>query len=118
MTKKLNQMREENESQATQIEEAKATIKKLEQEALTKEQQITSLEHKNRVLEGDVEKLEGGIKDAKQSADELGQHGTQNESLQRKLQMLEEEAETADRHLREANEKYANLPFASSCRQA
>ena len=33
-------------------------------------------------------------------------HPFQNESLHRRLQLLEEEAETADKTLREANEKY------------
>lgn len=106
-------MREENERQAAEIQELKGKIKTLDQDALSKDQQITSLTHRNGVLESEVEKLEGGIKEHKQTVDDLGQHGTQNEALQRKLQMLEEEAETADRHLREANEKYVvqSIPF-------
>ena len=101
----MNQLRVEADNNATQVEELKAKIKTLEQDNLSKEQEITSLTHKNGVLEKEVEKLEGGIKDAKSAADESAQHGTQNETLQRKLQMLEEEAEEADRNLRETNEK-------------
>lgn len=98
-------LRVEADENAAKVEEFKAKIKTLEQDNLTKEQEITSLTHKNKVLETEVEKLEGGIKDAKAAADESSQHGTQNENLQRKLQLLEEEAEEADKNLRETNEK-------------
>lgn len=73
---------------------------------MSKEQEITSLQHKNNLLETEVEKLETAIKDFKKAADEGQQHGTQNETLQRRLQLLEEEAENADKTLRESNEKY------------
>lgn len=53
-----------------------------------------------------MEKLDEGIKEAKRAADESSQHGSQAETLQRRLQLLEEEAEEADRNLRETNEKY------------
>ena len=42
------------------------------------------------------------------------QAGTQAESLQRKIQVLEEEAEESDRTIRELNEKY--VPFLLSPR--
>ena len=57
------------------------------------------------MLEQEVDKLEGLHKDAKAAVDESAQHGTQNESLQRRLQLLEEEAEENDKNLRETNEK-------------
>lgn len=100
-------LRLEADENAAKVEELKAKIKTLEQDNLSKEQEITSLTHKNTVLEKEVEKLESGIKDAKVIADESLQNGTQNEALQRKLQMLEEEAEESDRNLRETNDKYA-----------
>ena len=43
------------------------------------------------MLESEIEKLEAKFGDAKAAADESAQHGTQNESLQRKVQLLEEE---------------------------
>lgn len=98
-------LRVEADENASKVEELKAKIKTLEAENLTKEQEVTSLTHKNQVLEGEVEKLESGIKDAKATADESAQHGSQNEALQRKLQLLEEEAEKADKEMRETNEK-------------
>ncbi|KAL8418911.1 hypothetical protein RB594_002209 [Gaeumannomyces avenae] len=85
------------------IKEAK--LKVLEQENLSKEQEITSLQHKNGVLEAEVEKVEDAVKNLKKMNDDNQTAGTQNESLTRRLQLLEEEAEEADKTLRETNEK-------------
>jgi hypothetical protein len=106
-------LRVEADDSAALAEELKTKNKTLEQENLAKEQEITSLSHKNQLLEAQVEKMETDIKEHKTKAEEgLGHLGT-NESLSRKLQVLEEEAETADRNLRETNEKYVycQLPF-------
>lgn len=101
----MNSLRLEADTSAAKIEELQAKIKVLEQENLSKEQEITSLQHKNNLLETEVDKLDVAVKDLKKSADEGVQHGTQNETLARRLQLLEEEAEEADKTLREANEK-------------
>lgn len=98
-------LRVEADENASKVEELKAKVKALEADNLTKEQEITSLTHKNGVLEKEVEKLETGLKEAKVLADESSQHGSQNEALQRKIQVLEEEAEAADKNLRSTNEK-------------
>lgn len=105
----MNSLRLEADEAAAKVEELQTKVKSLEQENLSKEQEITSLQHKNNLLEGEVEKLETAIKDHKKVADEGQQHGTQNETLQRRLQLLEEEAEDADKTLREANEKYVHV---------
>ncbi|KAK4086851.1 hypothetical protein PCL_05147 [Purpureocillium lilacinum] len=102
---KMNSLRLENDEANAKIEELQAKNKVLEQEGLANEQEIKSLQHKNGILEGEVEKLEAQIKDFKKAADEGQQHGTQNETLQRRLQLLEDEAEEADKTLRETNEK-------------
>lgn len=102
---RMNALRIEADDAAAKVEELQTKVKTLEQENLQKEQEITSLQHKNSVLEGDVEKLEKLHGDAKASAEESAQHGTQNETLTRRLQLLEEEAEENDKNLRETNEK-------------
>jgi tropomyosin, fungi type len=102
---KMNSLRIEADEAATQVEDMKSKVKSLEQENLAKEQEITSLQHKNQLLESEVEKLEGGITEHKKAAEENVGHGTQNEHLQRRLQLLEEEAEEADKNLRETNDK-------------
>jgi tropomyosin len=98
-------LRVEADESAQLAEELKSKVKQLEQENLAKEQEITSLSHKNQVLETDLEKAEAQVKELKVAADEGGTAATTNESLTRKLQVLEEEAEQADRNLRETNEK-------------
>ena len=102
----MNSLRIEADENASKAEELKTKVKTLEQENLQKEQEITSLTHRNQLLEGEVEKLETGVKEAKALASESSQHGQQNEALTRRLQLLEEEAETSDKTLRETNDKY------------
>lgn len=95
---------EADEAQA-KAEELAKQVKTLEQDNLAKKHEITSLTHRNQLLESEVEKLEGNVKDAKSLADESTQHSTLNETLQRRLQLLEDEAEEADKNIRETNEK-------------
>ena len=102
---KMNTLRIEADENLAKAEEMKAKVKALEQENLQKEQEITSLTHRNQLLETEVEKLETGIKEAKATAEGSAQHGQQNEALTRKLQLLEEEAEQADKTLRETSDK-------------
>ena len=97
----------EADTSAAQVEEHKAKAKTLEQENLAKEQEITSLAHRNQLLEAEVEKIDEEKKKYKRELEEAGAQGTQVEALQRRLQILEEEAEESDRNLRETNEKSA-----------
>jgi tropomyosin len=107
----MNALRLEADEAHEQVEELKTKVKTLEQENLSKEQEITSLNHRNQLLEEEVEKLESSVKEAKSAADQSAQHDTQNEALQRRVQLLEEEAEENDRTLRETNEKYGQFPW-------
>lgn len=104
----MEALRVEADESSSKVDELKAKVKTLEQENLAKEQEITSLTHKLQVAEGEVEKLETAHGDAKRAVDESAQAGTQNESLTRKVQLLEEEAEENDKTLRETNEKYVH----------
>ena len=96
------------EEATTKNEELTAKVKALEQENMAKEQEITSLTHRNQLLEGENEKLEARYKDAEKMRDEGSHHSSQNEALQRKLQLLEDEAEEADKNLRETHEKFVS----------
>jgi tropomyosin len=113
--KKMNALRIEADENQAKAEELQTKVKTLEQENLAKEQEITSLTHRNQLLEAEVEKLETGVKEAKSLAGESAQHGAQNEALTRRLQLLEDEAEQADKTLRETNEKYAHCLTGSFC---
>jgi tropomyosin len=106
---KMNSLRIEADEASAKVEELQKQVKALEHENLQKEQEITSLQHKNGLLEAEVEKLETEKKDLKVTAGDSDHHATQNEALQRRLQLLEEEAEEADKNLRETNDKYVPL---------
>lgn len=101
----MTSLRMETEEAQARNEELKARIKVLEQENLTKEQEISSLTHRNTLLDEEVEKLEKALADAKNAADSGAAHSSELDALQRKLQLLEDEAEEADKNLRETNEK-------------
>ena len=101
----MEQLKIDAEQSSATIDELKAKVKQLEQENLAKEQEITSLTHRNQLLEAEVEKVEGAHKESKAIADESSHHSSQNEALQRRLQLLEDEAEASDKNLRETNEK-------------
>ena len=113
---KMVQLRAEADEAQAKVDELQTEAKGLKQDNLSKEQEIKSLTHKNQVLTDDVEKFETEVKENKKLLDESGRHGQQNETLQRRLQLLEEEAEEADKNLREANEKcvQALIPSAST----
>jgi tropomyosin, fungi type len=110
-TKKMQALRTEADQHQAKAHELQAKVKTLEQETLAKEQEITSLTHRNQLLEGQIDKLDTAAKEAKDAAGQVAQHGQQNETLQRKLQLLEEEAEEADKTLRETNDKYKMQPL-------
>jgi tropomyosin len=105
----MQSLRVEADDATARVEELKKQVKALEQENLQKEQEITSLQHKNGLLDAQVEKLEAEKKELKATAGDSHQHATQNETLQRRLQLLEEEAEEADKNLRETNDKYVTI---------
>jgi len=101
----MNQLRAESDALVSKNEELATKVKTLEQENLTKEQEITSLTHKNTMQEADIEKLEKALADAKTAALDGAAHGSANDALQRKVTLLEDDAETTEKLFRETNEK-------------
>lgn len=101
----MHALRIEADDSAAKAEEYKNKLKVLEEQTTQKEQDITSLTHRNQVLETEVEKLEELVKNFKEEAGAGAAAGSQAETLQRKIQVLEEEAEESDRTIRELNEK-------------
>jgi tropomyosin len=83
-----------------------AKVKALELATTAKDQEITSLTHRNELLEKKLEEHEEKIEKFKGlENDESGARG-ERESLLRKVALLEEEAEQNDKNLRETTEKY------------
>ena len=58
------------------------------------------------VAEGDLEKAETKLADLKHAQEAGETSKTANEGLQRKIQLLEEELDAADKNLKDAMEKY------------
>lgn len=102
---KMNQLRLEADDAHSVVEELKNKVKTLEHENMQKEQEITSLTHRNNLMESQLEKMEVDMKEAKEQVSKSAQHDTQNEALQRRVHLLEEENEKADKELREAHEQ-------------
>ena len=64
-----------------------------------------SLQHKLSVMDADLEKAEARLAEAKAAQQEGDQSKTISEGLQRKIQLLEEELDAADKNLKDAMEK-------------
>jgi tropomyosin, fungi type len=81
-------------------------VKNLELSSTGKDQEITSLTHRNELLEKKLEEYEEKLEKLKGlENDESGARG-ERESLLRKIALLEEEAEQNDKNLKETTEKY------------
>jgi tropomyosin len=104
----MNSLRLEADTAQQLAEERGTKIKALEQENLTKEQDIVSLTHQKSLLEAENERLEKALAEAKAAADTGASNSAELDASHRKVQLLEEEAEVADKNLRETNEKYVH----------
>lgn len=86
-------------------------VKALELSSTSKDQEITSLTHRNELLEKKLEEYEEKLEKLKGlEHDESGARG-EREGLLRKVALLEEEAEQNDKQLKETTEKYAKTRF-------
>jgi len=91
-------------------------VKSLELSNTAKDQEITSLTHRNELLEKKLEEHEEKIEKFKGlENDESGARG-ERESLLRKVALLEEEAEQNDKNLRETTEKWSSLQAMTNSR--
>lgn len=72
---------------------------------MQKDQEITSLQHKLSLMENDLEKAEGKLQDHKATKEEHDNSQVNVDGLSRKIAMLEEELDTAEKNLRETTEK-------------
>lgn len=103
---KLNALRAEADASIDRAELAEAKNKKLEMELLARDQEITSLTHKLNVMEADLEKAESKLAEAKTAREDGDTAKTNAESLIRRVQIVEEELDSAEKNLKETVEKY------------
>lgn len=73
---------------------------------MTKDQEISSLTHKNTLLEAEAEELEAKLSTAKIAVEEGADFSTSNEALTKKMTLLEDELEQSENNLRETTEKH------------
>jgi tropomyosin, fungi type len=105
----LAALRTEADNAVHRAEEAEAKNKKYEQIILEKDQEITSLTHRLGLLEGELEKTEGKLTESKAAQQEGEASKMTNEGLIRKIQLLEEELDAAEKNVKETVEKYVHL---------
>ena len=105
----MAQLRIEADTANNRADEAEAKIKIIDQRMLELEQTISSLEHKNGVLEGQLEKSESKVSELKTSSLDSEHTKSTSENLLRKVQLLEDELDAAEKNLKETVEKYASL---------
>lgn len=77
----------------------------MEQSLLERDHEITSLQQKLSVLDAELEKAEGKLGDAKMEKEEGDVSKSNNEGLSRKVQLLEEELDSAEKNLKETVDK-------------
>ncbi|KAL5512989.1 TPM2 [Sanghuangporus vaninii] len=102
---RLQTLRAEADAATERAEGAEARNKKYEQILLEKDQEITSLNHKLGVLDAQLEATEAKLAEAKAAKEEGELSKTTNEGLQRKIQLLEDELDAAERNAKETMEK-------------
>jgi len=102
---KLGHLRVEADAAVERAETAEGKVKTLEQVLLAREQDITSLQHRLSVAEVDLDKSEAKLVDAKRLSDEGESSRSTTEALQRKIQLLEEELDNAEKNVKGTVEK-------------
>lgn len=99
-------LRAEQEKTQDLNEQLHNKIKELEDTIIKQEHEMTSLSTAKARLEGDLEKLNGPVEEAKATANECTELREKTGELQRKLQKMEEEADELDNHNRTLTTKY------------
>jgi tropomyosin, fungi type len=102
----MNTLRVEADAALARAEEAEAKNKKYEQLILEKDQEITSLSHKLGLSNSDLEKADRQLEELKVLRQEGDHSKTTNDGLIRKIQLLEEELDAAEKNVKETVEKF------------
>ncbi|KAG8922052.1 hypothetical protein FRC00_007878, partial [Tulasnella sp. 408] len=102
--KKLAALREEADAAVDRAEAAEGKNKKYEQELLVKDQEIQSLQHRLGLAEAELDKNESKLSDLKRDADAGADGRNTAEGLTRKVQLLEDELDAAEKNAKEAVE--------------
>jgi tropomyosin len=102
-------MRAEADKAILRAEAAETKIKGLEEDSLGKDHTIASLTHKLQLANDELEKIEAELKKHKQDSLDAEQSKTTKDGLARKVELLEEELDAAEKNLKETVEKCAAI---------
>lgn len=102
----MNAIRAEADAAITRAETAEAKNKKFEQQLLDQEQAMKSLNVQIARLEGELEAAESKLSQAKTAQEDSEHSKTTNDGLARKIVLLEEELDAAEKNVKETTEKY------------
>lgn len=110
---KLAALRAEADTAVERAEAAEAKNKQLEQLLLGKDQEITSLNHRLNVIDSTLHESEENLAKTKSALEEAEHGKATNESLTRKIELLEDELDTAEKNLKETVEKCVPVSLPS-----
>lgn len=102
---KLNNLKLEADKWQEQADELQAKVKALEQLNIEKDHEILSLKNSKDFMETEMTNMEKDLADLKKTASESHSLQTVNETNTRKLTVLEEELDEADKNLKETTAK-------------
>lgn len=102
---KIASIRAEADAANEKAENYYKTIKELENQLLTKEQDIVSLTHRNGQLENELERAQEKIAQLKVIEEDEDGLKKVNDAAQRKIALLEQELESSENLYREATQK-------------
>ncbi|KAG0216504.1 hypothetical protein BGX28_000018 [Mortierella sp. GBA30] len=102
---KIASLREDVNAADAKAEAAEAEVKRLQEEQIQKDHEITSLKNKLQLIEADLEKAENKVAETKLNLDEGEATKTVGEGLIRKVALLETKLDSTETDLRETTEK-------------
>jgi tropomyosin len=105
----MTSLRVEADNAVARAEDAEAKNKKYEQIILEKDHEITHLQHKLSVVDADLEKAEAKLAELKSAQEDGETSKSTNEGLLRKIQLLEEELDAAEKNVKETVEKWVSF---------
>jgi len=110
---KLAALRAEADTAVERAEAAESKNKQLEQQLLGKDQEITSLNHRLTVTDSSLQDSEEKLAHTKLALDEAETSKATNETLTRKIALLEDELDTAEKNLKDTVEKCVTVSLPS-----
>ncbi|KAG0219983.1 hypothetical protein BGX33_010558 [Mortierella sp. NVP41] len=115
---KIASVRAELEAALTRAETTESEVKRLTDENVQKDQEITSLKTKIQFAEDQIAECETRISDAKSGLDEGESAKMAGEGLSRKVALLEAELEAAERNLEQYERKAQQLEGENSASES